>query len=785
MTFIKKHRLNSLTFFLFLAGLLLPVQSQVPDSLPLAQKILGPGDLILHTDSFKTKVVAVSRSAKNVEDLPMTIYVITHEDILKNHYVTLVDVLKSIPGVRVSQPGNGELGEIFHLRDLPGNYYTKLLLDGIPLKPSVVSGMSVGAQLPIRQAERIEIIFGPLASVYGADAASGVVNIITKKADQGTFARADIIFGQNEYTYMNYMIGGKAGKNKNLLQYSFYGSKTDFNNINIKYNDRGYYNPLNYYQRKDQKINIGNTSYSALDITETLLEQNGIQPSDFITDYYPLNYTGTLEQPDMSAELSSGSYMIGINLNFRGVNFTYNNMYRRTHSSIGKSPYFYKYNDPSTFWGERIQRVTLGYNTSEEKKLVSRTNLSNLTYQMDNNSSIALTFIPGVNRAYLYSASNDILVEQLVTYTPMLNLEILGGISYQLLKNMPKTNYLTEPFPRNTYRPFGSTDFPSDSLIGNFGFHSLSFHNYSVFAQAYWVVKNFRLIGGLRYDINSFYGNNLSPRIAIMYRLNKTTVHVSAGTAIKAPPASVAYESLAYHTGTNPDSIYYQVIPNINLKPENFTAYEFSIIRKLFRNTDAELSIYYNAVTNRIIYHDSIPTPDSLILSASDTVSTKMNDLDGKSILFGGQINLRRNNIIPGIKLNAELSLTYNTVQSKNISIINEINNVFNFTPRHYGQFRISASPIKNLYLQFDNTWMTQWMRLFTQTNLIKNVDGYYTIDFLVNYNFSQNLQAFVKVYNLLNEKYVTPNVEPSDMDLISVPQPGRNIRFGLTYTLN
>jgi hemoglobin/transferrin/lactoferrin receptor protein len=751
----------------------------------LQQKLLGANDLILHVDSFKTKVVAVSRSAKNIEDLPMTIYVVTHEEILNNHYVTLADVLKSIPGVRVSQPGNGELGEIFLMRNLSGNYYTKILLDGLPLKPSVVSGMPVGAQLPVRQAERIEIIFGPLASVYGADAASGVVNIITKKATQGTFARADILYGQNEYTNMNYMIGGKAGKNKNLLQYSFYGNKTDFNNINVRYTDRGYYNPLNYFQLKNQKITIGDTIYSALDITELLLEQNGIQSTEFTSENYPLNYSGTLTQPDMTAELSSRSYLIGVNLSFRGVGFTYNNMYRQTHSSIGRSPYFFRYNDPSTFWGERIQRITLGYSTSEEKKLVSRTNLSNLTYQMDNNTSITPTFIPGINKTYLYSASNDILLEQLFTYTPILNLEILGGLTYQLLKNMPTTNYLTEPFPRNTYMPYGKTDFPSDSLLGNFGFYSLTFHNYSIFTQAYWLIKNFRILGGLRYDVNSFYGNNLSPRIAIMYKLNKTSVLISAGTAIKAPPAAVAYESFAYHTQTNPDSIFYQVIPNPNLKPENFTAYEFSLSRRLFRNVDFELSIYYNTVSNLINFNAFVPTPDNLILSVSDSVSTKINDQDAKSILFGGQINLIRNNIIPRIKLNAELNLTYNTDQSKHFSIINEINNVFNLTPRHYGQFRISATPAKNLFIQFDNTWMTQWMRLFTQTDLIKKVDGYYTIDFLVNYNFSRNLQAFVKIYNLLDEKYATPNVDRSDMDLLSVPQPGRNIRFGLTYLLN
>ena len=285
---VRKHGRSCLLFTALIISCSL--YGQFSDSAGVPQKQLSSADLIFHADTFKTKVIAVSRSAKNIEDLPMTIYVISHEEILRNHYVTLVDVLKSIPGVRVSQPGNGELGEIFLFRDLSGNYYTKILLDGLPVKPSVVSGMPIGGQLPIRQAERIEIIFGPLASLYGADAASGVINIITKKADQGTFARGDVEYGQNEYTSMNYMIGGKAGMNKNLLRYSFYGSKTDYNNIDIRYSDNGYYNPMNYYQRKGQQFTIGNTSYPAKDINEELLLANGIQPSDFISAYYPVNY---------------------------------------------------------------------------------------------------------------------------------------------------------------------------------------------------------------------------------------------------------------------------------------------------------------------------------------------------------------------------------------------------------------------------------------------------------------------------------------------------------------
>jgi outer membrane receptor for ferrienterochelin and colicin len=730
MSSVMKYRLGPVVFLLILTAFVANSEAQIFDSLIVSQKTLGPEDLILPVDSFKIKVVAASRSAKQAEDLPVTTYVITHEEIMKNHYMTLVDVLKTLPGIRVSQPGNGELGEIFLLRNLAGNYYTKILVDGMPVKPSVVAGMPIGGQLPVRQAERIEVVFGPAASIYGADAASGVINIITKEADKGTFAAADILFGQNEYSCMNFMIGGKAGKNKNLLNYNFYGSKTDYGNINIGYS-----------------------------------------------------------LPDSSAELLSGSYMMGMNLTFRGVSVSYNNMYRRTNSSIGSSSRYFRYDDPSAFWGENIQRLTLGYTKPVFRKLTSTSNFSSLSYRMDNNSNQVPTFIPGVNKVYLYAASDDILLEEILTYTPKVNLEILGGASFQVSSNLPKMNYLTEPFPRNTYIPFGHTHFTADTLMGDFGQHTLRFSNSSVFAQVYWIHQNLRLMGGMRYDYNSAYDDSFNPRIALMYRFPKSSIRLSVGSAMKAPPASVSYESLAYPAGTNPDSIVYLVIPNTRLKPEKYWAYELSYSRKLSQKIGLELSFYYNSVTRLINFDATIPVPDTLPLSVNDSVSTKLNDPQAKSILYGAQLTMHWNDIIPAVHLNAAVSLTYNADRRKNFANIDEVFDVFNFAPSHYGQCILSASPAKNLYIQFDNFWMTEWkaewMQLLTQSELLKDVSGYYTFDFLANYNISGNLTAFIKIYNVLNEKYGTPNIVRSERDMISVPQPGRNIRFGLTYSLN
>jgi len=778
---------------LFLAATLsVSAQSRPHDTVNYELRRLNERNLILHIDTFGTKVIAASRSARNIDELPVTIYVISHEEIIRSHAGTLTEVLKSIPGIRVSTAGSGETGETFLLRGLTGNYYTKILVNGQPVKPSVAGAMPIGFQLPVRQAERIEVVCGPSAAVYGADAISGVINIITREAEKGTFAQADLGLGSNGFSQMNFSIGGKAGRNKNLLQYSFYGSKTELNRLNIKYPEGDFYNPLYYFQKKREKFTLGSETYNPLDITEETLAESATTSASFIQTYYPSRYAGGLTFPDMSADLSTGAHMIGLNLKFRGVGISYLNMYRHTHSSIGKSPLFFRYNDPNAFWGDYIQSLVMSYTTPVSSRFSSSTSLSLLKYRMDNNSNFAVTFHPTAEKLYQYSASDDYLFEEVLTFTPKINLEILGGISYQLSSNLPRTNYLLHPFNAARYKPYGETSFPTDSLMGDFGFNPFFFHNWSAFSQIYWVVKGFRLMGGLRYDINSFYGNSVNPRVAVMANPDKkTTIRMSIGTAFKAPPSSVSFESLAYPSGTVNDSIKYLILPNKNLNPERFLASELSLQRKIRDNLTITGNLYFYQVQNMINFNSTIPVNRARYpLSVSDSASTKMNETNALSRLYGFQTTLQWTDIIRSIGLSGELTLTFNADRSKNLPNVSDIVGNFKLMPRHFGQLCLTATPFKNLYLRMGSTWMTKWMRILIPfeglyKNLFRNVDGYYTMDFTADYRFGINLRGYISILNVFDEKYGMPVTSGSDMDLVSVPQPGRNFRFGFTYTLN
>ena len=323
---------------------------------------LNHQNINIEGDNNKLKIYSASRTAKNVTDLPVTVYIITREEILRNGYVTLVDIMKSMPGCRVSQP-YGETGESFSIRGLNGNNYVKILVNGIPVQPSVMSEYPILAQLPIRQAERIEVIYGPASSIYGADAAAGVINIVTKISEKGSIANADIVTGENGYNYINFMISNRAGKNKNILQYSLYGNFYEFRDLNINHST-SVFNPLIYLDEQMGQIFMSpeHELFYPSQVNEEVLTSWGVNPVTYKDSLFNPNYEGTYSKPEMS-KLGQSSSMFGLQLKFRDLKFSFNRMYTKSHSSIGRTPYLFKYNDPGYFLGCYFYNSSLGYET--------------------------------------------------------------------------------------------------------------------------------------------------------------------------------------------------------------------------------------------------------------------------------------------------------------------------------------------------------------------------------------------------------------------------------------
>ncbi|MEM9025066.1 MAG: TonB-dependent receptor plug domain-containing protein [Bacteroidota bacterium] len=100
------------------------------DSADFRLEQLSANDVVTPA-SRAVKVVSTNRTAQDLRDISYSMHVVTKEEILDNGYNTLVDVLKHVPGIKVSQPGSAIDGESFMMRGFYGNYYTKILINSI------------------------------------------------------------------------------------------------------------------------------------------------------------------------------------------------------------------------------------------------------------------------------------------------------------------------------------------------------------------------------------------------------------------------------------------------------------------------------------------------------------------------------------------------------------------------------------------------------------------------------------------------------------------------------
>ena len=126
-------------------------------------------------------VVTASSVEQNLKDAPASISVITREDLQRKPVQNLKEVLKDVPGVQLTNESDNR--QAVSIRGL-GSSYTLILVDGkrVNSRNAVFRHNDFDLSwIPAESIERIEVVRGPMSSLYGSDALGGVVNIITRK----------------------------------------------------------------------------------------------------------------------------------------------------------------------------------------------------------------------------------------------------------------------------------------------------------------------------------------------------------------------------------------------------------------------------------------------------------------------------------------------------------------------------------------------------------------------------------------------------------------------------
>ena len=208
-------------------------------------------------DTVKLKEVEVSsnRISLPFSKTSRTIIIISHQEIVNSAATNLADLLQNVAGVDIRRRGIDGMQSDLYIRG--GNFdQTLLLIDGVKMDDPQTGHHTMNGILSLKNIERIEIIKGPAARIYGQNAFTGAINIVTKSVTENA-ATINLYYGsyenkKGEVAMSHKFNGGDILASVGYQESDGYRFNTDFENVAafLKSNFKNYSLITSFGQRK-------------------------------------------------------------------------------------------------------------------------------------------------------------------------------------------------------------------------------------------------------------------------------------------------------------------------------------------------------------------------------------------------------------------------------------------------------------------------------------------------------------------------------------------------------
>lgn len=441
---------------------------------------------------MNTKVNIATKSDKAISETPGVASVITAEEIKNMGARELEDILQTIPGFEIMKNINGYYGiGIRGVKDTRTTSKLLMMVDGVPYN-DIFYGNSIGFgyDINVDLIERVEIIRGPGSALYGRNAFSGVLNIITKNANNNGKCFVKLSGG----TFNTKMFSGYYGYKKKKFNASF-----SFRRL--------------YTDNTDTKFDNG-------------LGEN------VLWNIYCNNYT-------TSASIGLGKFMLsGTYFNLKGgalfndnhllkkagnVALSYNNCISPRLSFDAK---IYYHNEN---YIEDVEQLKPGLDSLHPAGVYYKPKFDEYLFGIE------------TEMKYKVSSTNDLLFGIQMDIHGVKDVNITSNINFadgKAIYNLSDSI----PIGRNNqvlWRP------------GWFDKNGHAYNNLAFFAQDMWyVTQELSFTLGARYDIDSQIGGVFNPRVGIVWTpFKQSYIKMLYGRAYRAPSPSEQYQTLGYAFG--------------------------------------------------------------------------------------------------------------------------------------------------------------------------------------------------------------------------------------------
>jgi outer membrane receptor for ferrienterochelin and colicin len=495
-------------------------------------------------------VVTASQKSQKISDAPATVLSFSAEQIRQYGWKDLKDIFKALPGFDVSYDNEGEIRTSVTMRGIVGNQKILVLQDGLRYNPTTGERVVYANNTPLNIYKRIEIVYGPASALYGADAYSGVINMITNDG-----ADVNGVTVNTGYVSTN-AVAGDITFGKKI------DDKTDFI-ISGR-----------VYQGQDAKINEGYADYSTA--VNSYKGALGL-----------LNKSYPIHDWNLFTKLKYGAFTFGAD---------WQHELETNAPTTIPTNYAYVEND---VWGQDVRHLYVSYNTSITEKAGLTATISTGDYEINPASNFYVIQDAALSTgapSYKYGYSGYVKGNVQSDIQLADNVSVITGLSYERVKSFPKTQNLANgPFHLDGKLEDDLTAFvdPSGYTYGIVGlsegkFGERNYNNVGYFLQGdIAALANLHVTLGGRYDYNSIYGETINPRAGIVYKpAEKTSVKALYGTAYIAPSNYYRWENWA-----NPFALH---IPNLDLKPETEQSVSLSVTQYVSDNVSVRVEVFQN-----------------------------------------------------------------------------------------------------------------------------------------------------------------------------------------------
>ncbi len=747
-------------------------------------------------------VVSISKKEENINNAPATAIVLNNEQIRNRGYLDFEALLHDLPGFDISR-SNGNLYTHAYQRGYRSinTNRTLFLLDGVEDNDLWSSNVYLSRQFIMSNLKSIEFVYGPASTMYGSNAFLGVINIISKDAQDiiktDNCFGTDIRAGYGSYN-TKFVDGTIAAQTKDhnvsfmLSSRIFFSDEQDLSNYQAhdyeplsltEERKNQYYQNLNIYDSTTvaQFLDVYPASsdlYSLNNNNEIILTEQGVQTAHNYDNnvYENVNFSDRTETFAINAKLKIYDFTLGWYYwqKAEGPGSQYNDM-------------VYMGFDQGQSWRPIHHFAYLKYEKDINDKLSFSNFLRFKTHYVDKNNRI-VTYsdnyysgsfdlfdlmskkIPSWDSIYLFYKSNQMRNETKLIYQPISYINIIGGVETRFSSN--QGDYFLA-FDNNAEQE----GFSTSEIPGGNQFFS---RDIGVYSQASLnLFSDLNLIIGGRYDhnrvrLNEGYGNVFNQRFAVVYSPEKFIFKGIYATAFKDATNREKYS-------TTPTK---RELPNPDLQPEKVRNYEFSIARQFNKRNIVNAAFYFSQYSNII---------QEVRVLKDDGTYTNQNQALGKAQIWGinAYANWRFDNL--SVYSNYTFTQPYAIDPTDN-----EGNPQTDSSGNPIKKLRISdiATNRANLganYLFFESLNLNLRLnfvgkRLTGENTTVPTNTSVFNSYFLLNSTISYSIKNTgltiqLTGFNLLNNEYFEPGLDEATGELASkLVQNKRNVFLSVYY---